>query len=96
MHSADDRLQKVWPVATIWNRNHRKASTASKKQSRDLTFSPPKVLNEYSTADACRNVYKAKDELSEVDIHAKTANIEADSIVHQTCSKPRNKSEDTW
>ena len=75
MHSADDRLQKVWPVATIWNRQHQNASTASKKHRHGLTFSPPKMLNEYSTADACRNVYKAKDELSEVDIHAKTANI---------------------
>ena len=75
MHSADVRLQKVWLVATIWNCKHHKASTASKEHSRGLTFSPPKVLNEYSTADACRNVYKAKNELSEVDIQAKTANI---------------------
>lgn len=73
---------------TLWDGKYPQTSSSSKKQHPCLTYSPPKVLDERQTAQTCRNFYYSKDELCEVDIQTKIANIQAQSIVHQTCSKP--------
>lgn len=84
-----DQLQKnVIHQITFRNSEYPKTSTTSKQQHPCLTYSPAKVLDEWQTAQTCRDFHCAKDELCEVDIQTKITNIQAQSIVHQTYCKP--------
>lgn len=91
-----NRLQQT-PImlqqSTFWNCKDCKTSTTSKAQEPCLTYFPPKVLDKRQTSQSCRNFYYTKDELCEVDIQAKIANIQTQSVVYQTCSKPINRVE---
>lgn len=69
----------------MWDGKDHKASSTPKNQEGCLTYSSPNVLIESQIAQVCRNFNNAKDELREVDIHAKTADIQAQSIIEQTC-----------
>lgn len=73
---------------TCWNKKNPKTSSTSKEQHPCLTYSPPEALEQRQTTYTCRKFYSSKDELCEVDVQAKVANIQAQSIIHQTCSKP--------
>lgn len=80
--------------STFWNCKYHKTSTASKQQDHCLTYFPPKGLEKRQRAQTCRYFYNAKDELCEVDIQTEVSNIQAQAVVHQTCSKPVSRAEE--
>lgn len=73
---------------TFGDSKDQKASSTPKQQKTSFSYFPPQTLIQSKTAQVCRNFNKPKDELCEVDIQAKTTNIQAQSHIEQTVGKP--------
>lgn len=79
--------------STLWDGENQKAGSTPEHHESHLTQSPPQTLVQDKAAQDSGKFRSAKDELREVDVQPKAADVQAQPIVQQTGGEPASRGE---